>query len=922
VRDQLLRHGVNVVRPKALVIIGVADNFPPSEKRILEQDLPRQLKLFTYDELARMAKQRVPIFTRHFLAAQCSLISRCAGFGIQYLDDLLAEGTDGSHGLPFGSISAIVSDPVPEANNLKLAFLMNLFAGSSEPTRGIALFISTRSLDVSILVDTFARSLSRRLTDGHRSTPRDEIAKRLVCRTLIPLHLTPDSILATLHNCFSGLDHRALANSRVLIDDISQWKHLRPNLQYSPDSLSSVFSYLRETKVTALVGQSYLGSAMGTSGRFDLVANSLVDHQIYSWPVQFYGEERRVVAPIPPLSSELGPVIRELRSSRDGPDDLNLEVDPHFELYSGLEIGKPAPVPLRIVLEGTTEADQVYVHQSNEGFNQLFEPFSSPEMPGASVIVSNKVGQISIGRENKDLNEGTRLNHTLVMQLGLCRKTPPNLHSLENYLESTVWNSGKSEPFEDPFMLFRPLSDEVARPSRSLRRVDFLEKKARAALDSARVVHGYRDRVPYAWDVTFLLCDPSLWIAAEHRTIPLLPDIRKLTVGDIWRELPKAESGDDGEEDSLDCASQNEHGQHNRRPSWRHFLGACKEVVEHNLRRRKPRTTALGMGFAKDEAIATTLLEIWASEVYERVSSDRLQREEFFQLFAHDASESNGRHQSKLLRAVNRYRSELYNACLLLAELLAFQSIVRSSPTGEGSVPNRQTSVAVRHCYRSACTTNRADQLVGRPPLLVVGLPGHFATRFDSYLGIEAHSRSFRTGYRALDLLLSRRANFDRLRLGIGLPIRDCAPGMNSQLTALATKTTHGNTAQVKYYDLCHISGIESQANEEFFSLPLSALLLTEREVRVWLQWSKRVLRIWNGTLAEGIEHRANNCMVYDRIKSYREFNPVRSSMAYSSIMDSVRCRWLAEDHLSWQYFQQTWGSFDEMCNRLFARLS
>src|SRR5205085_11463416 len=57
-------------------------------------------------------------------------------------------------------------------------------------------------------------------------------------------------------------------------------------------------------------------------------------------------------------------------------------------------------------------------------------------------------------------------------------------------------------------------------------------------------------------------------------------------------------------------------------------------------------------------------------------------------------------------------------------------------------------------------------------PTVPVGLPGHFSVRGDWFLAVAGGSRSGRLAERALDLLNSRRANYTRLKQGLGLPTR------------------------------------------------------------------------------------------------------------------------------------------------------
>src|SRR6185436_14178002 len=111
--------------------------------------------------------------------------------------------------------------------------------------------------------------------------------------------------------------------------------------------LPSLLSMLEKEGVTTLIVDTQASGSpdLPITERFDSSVRQLVKYRIYTWRLPFYGENRVAIRIIPPISHELRGVIRELRweTKHDTIEkaarstDLSLSVDPHLELYSGLE---------------------------------------------------------------------------------------------------------------------------------------------------------------------------------------------------------------------------------------------------------------------------------------------------------------------------------------------------------------------------------------------------------------------------------------------------------------------------------------------------------------------------------------------------------------------------------------------------------
>ena len=117
----------------------------------------------------------------------------------------------------------------------------------------------------------------------------------------------------------------------------------------------------------------------------------LTSIQIFTWRVPFFGESRVAITVTPPLGNEgRGSVIRELRLLRTRPSQESkskhlkeyatrrIGVNPSFELYDGLEKGKPRYVPLQVWLYATS-IHPSYIDDISHVFDWLLRELGQPE---------------------------------------------------------------------------------------------------------------------------------------------------------------------------------------------------------------------------------------------------------------------------------------------------------------------------------------------------------------------------------------------------------------------------------------------------------------------------------------------------------------------------------------------------------------
>jgi hypothetical protein len=225
--------------------------------------------------------------------------------------------------------------------------------------------------ELNIKNDDIARLIADLLTEL--------IATRIVCRRLEVHDLSTPILMHIVRECvneatrrsrqFCGKENRRATPDgyriRVVLDDFSTWKEIYPEIREEPLFLPALLFYLRRENVAALIVDSHPGRPGATvTDPFDSELRALVDHHLYTWRVQFFGESRIAIAAMPPTVKdeipdvEISPspqfVVRELKWRKPG-RKRRPAIDPHFELYTGMEEGQPAPVGLdiRLFTEGS-----------------------------------------------------------------------------------------------------------------------------------------------------------------------------------------------------------------------------------------------------------------------------------------------------------------------------------------------------------------------------------------------------------------------------------------------------------------------------------------------------------------------------------------------------------------------------------------
>lgn len=445
---------------------------------------------------------------------------------------------------------------------------------------------------------------------------------------------------------------------RVLVSDLRLVRETYPQVREDPLFLATLVFRLRRLGVTSLIVDSDSGRpGRGETNPFSAALRSLTDHQIYTWNVPFFGEQRVAISVIPPISRGPNGVIRELRFRNPGlesPSASNrLLVDPHFELYSGLEDGKPVAVPLQVLLYKETPAIEQYVNADLSLFSRLFTPVA-----GGSVMKLLTTREYIGIKDLCQLPTYTRLDHTLVFMIDDYWASAPNgsLRSQDAYLNSLIESGDPREASAleahaettDVFELFRDTAADrdrenaVSAEKRRMRKEFFAQRAPNAAggAGEATLLYAPRlrgcetdstgatgsapassqknasqpvDRVPFLWDFGFLVCNPEHWDDAKalelevwnsnRKAHPRVEDPRTehLTVGKVWEDLTKIDL--DGKTEAKPVVG------------WREFLEAAGEVAAFAERVDGERAMPLDISMGKPESIACLIMEIWFSEI-------------------------------------------------------------------------------------------------------------------------------------------------------------------------------------------------------------------------------------------------------------------------------------------------------------------
>lgn len=818
-------------------------------------------------------------------------------------------------------IPKAAKEKVGESHSHRLTYLASWMLNYEA---GVAVMLATQNTDVDQLADDFIRWLHsegelkrlEREMPGYEDALRTYITRGTICRRLEIHSLSSEVLVHIVTQCIRdgqkrvmtpvevmdpNLRHRNSWPIRIVIDDFSSLRNMFPELREDPLLFPSILFHLEREGVTTLIIDTQSGKPETTVvERFETELRQMVHHRLYTWRVPFYGESRVAIAAIPPLSHEYAGIVRELRWETEISEGVYGEpaiVDPHFELYSGLEEGKPQPVPLQVRLYAETPAMEKYIEVENAFLGEMFSPQPrAGETKNDAIIIGSTVSEYGDMRALAYLQRDTRLDYSYVFQVDeFWIMRPPGRHKRAGafqpqwtYLDAvtaTANLSGKKPKAEnykpniyaDPYELFQ-LRNEDAPPENDdeplpeLRRRYFYEGyyqdfEGYDTFNKSQKEEWHLDRVPFAWDFGFLLCQESAWAHNNRKLYLNRADkdrAQTWTVKDVWQALVKAQF----EEPAIPRSGSQEATDSTGKPvlkdvSWRLFAEACKKAAEEQSAKSSRHVTAFDFAQVSPESFSCLLLEMWLSQIYDSLTlraefdlaaaaelikeRDKLvnairKRDLFIPVDQKRSSQS-----YSLLVLLEKYWLELYVTWLLLIEIVDLRSVIGDATVSTFELKSKNTdfcAVASRHWYKTA--TQCPDEIAAREPLVAVRLPGHFAVRGDWSLAVSGGSRSERQAERALDLLGSRRANVTRLQMGVGLPTR--VPKLADGHGALFTKLISNQRGQ-DHLDYDTFLKITADDNQKFYWLWRSRLQGYAQCNRIWHRWLNRTLLWWHRKL-------------------------------------------------------------------------
>jgi KaiC/GvpD/RAD55 family RecA-like ATPase len=812
------------------------------------------------------------------------VVGNVSGFGIKYLDDLLGvpsepmrgatseQASEPSFGWPAGRVSMLMGQKGTLKSHLGAHFLASGFASDATSRHGPTIGVLLTNRDETHV--HLASRIERVLRSQHRiAANAAELEQRIICRRLEVHDMTAAGLSHIVASTIDHAEHlwteevrslgkedelRFADNSwrvRLIVDDWSILRGMYVDLRADDLFLPFLVFHLNRKRISSLIIASQpVRPHEPPRIRWDHQLQLLADRALHTWHVPFFGNSRVAITHLPGTGNR-GGVVRELRLQED-----ELVVDPHFEMYEGLEAGEPRLVPLRVRLIGQTPAQHGY----GEDVERFFRSVFFPPMDGGNVIEVAVSGGYDVQRALLYLQSDRRLDHALVLQIDEAwaidrRRTKRNgLHDLTDYLIVACTNpeSASFDRFADPFAAYVPSQGAP----RSNRRVEFFASGG----DQTESVPSHQyDRVPYVWDFGFLLLRLNCWRAAAAQPLPSSEMGRKedqpKTVGDVLERLLVATDFDAtivraltiSRPPGLDPAStEPTHG-----VSWRDFLLGCTVVARTVfLQGAQEPVPAFDLDLTP-ESFSSLILEVWASEI-----ADSLQRDEvatFVRSLAHRHEEPVAKGLVGLLcegpsrpaRLWKGYRLELYRAWMLVIEALRYTPFQELESTREFSSRAAATAaVAARHGYATASA--RVASWNVDDPLVPARLPGRFSVRGDWSLAIPNASRSKRLAERAIDVLTSQRAVEARLRLGIGLPVRGIGSSSPEAVverlapTSLYTLDKNGSRRPLHYDELLRIAARNDCPRARFNWLWRSQLESYADQARVWQRWLHETM-VW-----------------------------------------------------------------------------
>jgi len=786
------------------------------------------------------------------------------------------------NGLPRGEVTALTGDEATYKSRFARAVLAGALRqletkstqdAQLEPTHEVAVYLTTQNLTRKDVLEKLHWHIPPKIGqspspfvdhEGNEKTGAEQIiflqleAHNLDSATLFHIirrcvekgiqrvaELKKDSEFSREWQWWQPGQKKYSNRVRVVIDDWTTIKNSYPQVAADSLFLPFLIRYLEEIGVTTLIVETSPGRPDELFTRdSQRELRGLVRNHLMTWHVRFFGDDRVAFAAIPPLSDVLGPAVAELSAPpadeltpEERHKDERLWADPHFELYTGLELGLPQPVPLAVHLFACAQKSSAYREQLNALFNRLFTPRSDQ----TDVVLGFAPGDYAALREYSHLVGGVQSQHTSVMQVD--EYWHPPLHApaptedagapllLDSYIQQATTDlEQRPHRIHDPHLEFQPTEKENKRFKDDKQprwfRHDFFQPEGYGKDWSKEL--GNWHLVPFLWDFGFLLLRDKLWKNALE-ALPSDPNNPKSPKQLVTRahELFKLPTPQDIP------------------VSWRDFFAACQIVAQNQP--SNITVPAFDLDLLTPQTFAALVLEVWASEIYTKRKGKNLP-------FNHERHPALPIGKETLSTLLKNHENEFLRVWLLLGEIIPSDLVLNEDGTMQTRTAH-SASVAERHWYSTAAHLGKKHG--EDDPYVAVRLPGHYTTRGDWFLTLGAESRSRQLGERAMDLLGRRKDNVARLEHGIGLPVRDfeMIGGNPDKFTLykylrtplLARHPDTGTIGCATYADIRNLGACPP--NPAFSWLWRSQIEHYHRQDRIWERWLARFMRAsaaWN----------------------------------------------------------------------------
>lgn len=887
-------------------------------------------------------------------------------------------------GLFCGKTTSLIGDEATHKSRLGRAFLAGAFdPGINRENSGLeaAVLITTFNLNRQQLTSNLACHWASYELDDPDSKDRvkraeSAAATRLVYRQLEAHHLNSSLLFHIIRRC---VEH-ALAllekdesseikknlktegdrlwwertkraeRVRVVIDDWHIIQTMYPAVAKDSLFLPFLIRYFESVGVTVLFISTQPGRPEEIlSGTAEQTLRAVAHHHLYTWHVPFYGVDRVAISAVPPMDADRG-VVGEIRpptlanlsivgEDEDGKNlkekvrDERLWIDPHFELYKGLEKKDPQQVPLEVYLFSAASGFEIFAKAMNGLLTRLFTPAS-----GSEVIVPQDRDDYASLRDFCSLHGGTYRDHTIVLQIDEYWKEAKVLSDdVDNYLEQRTFYPARNHPSEtsDPYSMYQPpryLLEGESPDKDPWCKERFFEPRGyvpqKNEREWAKQMNG--KGVPYLWDFGFLLLRKNAWEAAMNHLGPLEDDPERKLIKRVWDGL-------------AGCSKVDSSMPQGKSIRWLEFFEACRKVALFYNRPHREVFTPFDLDLISPQSFSCLVLEIWASELQliDDAVGSKL-RDTIFPRFRFSPGDDLG--LDTILGDTSstgmQYRLALFRAWILLSAVVDPKS-VSSDQHRLLTRPAPLNTVAARHWYSTGSMVWK--KVGGDNPVVPARLPGTASTRGDWFLMVGRESRSRRLGERAIDLLSRRRTNLDRLELGMGLPVRKLLKSSwnatertndySEVITAMAMFEDDGRRRMMRYADLLKLGSTNDE--DRFRWLWRSRLRDYHRHDRVWEHWLGRLVTETVKTMHFVRESHhigpfdlyamlnPNDIREAERTRDLKWDQAVTATQHLETRNDTCPAAWEADKKAAlWNNVTKAWTSFNERCQHLVSELS